>query len=852
MFEDSPTNYYAANGGGADWLWYLVLVIGLVFLAMVFWKRRAILSRAKLFRSLDLVFFEVLMPRETAEDKFGQESTKQNEKEIIGIAEQLYTTVYYPSPPWYKRFWTGTDSISFEISAFQKKIHFYVTCPRALVGAVERQIHAQYPKAAVEEITGYQIFRKGNFVAATELKLQKNYVYPIKTYAEQNSDPLDAITNAMSKLTGEESMSLQLTLIPAHAKWGRRPRQYASEIQQGKRPGHVIIHPAHKVARELGKTVGQGVGQLFGATDKAGNLPDQDNKPINLTPMQQEIVKKLEEKASKISWHANIRLIAASETKVMAESHLNTLLATFTQYSMPPFNGFKIRHKNVKRITKDFILRNYNRSKMILNTAELSSIWHPATKFMETPNIQWLTSRKAPPPPNLPDSGTLLGINVYRDVETPAYILDEDRMRHVYIIGRTGVGKTEIMQNMAIQDIRAGKGVCVVDPHGEFIENVLYAIPKERAEDVVLFEPADMARPFGLNMLDVKNEAQKDFVVQEMIAIFEKLFPPEVIGPMFEHNMRNVMLTLIADHNDPGTLVEIPRMFTDPAFQRIYINRVKDPTVLSFWEQEMAKTSDFHKSEMLGYLISKVGRFVENTMMRNIIGQKRNSFDFREIMDNGKILLVNLSKGKIGELNAKLLGLIIVSKLQMAALSRADQPEAERREFYLYVDEFQNFVTDSFATILSEARKYKLGLNIAHQYLSQLTAEKPGSSAQDTKVRDAVFGNVGTMVAFRIGVEDAEVMAKEFAPTFSEFDVVNIERFNAYIKLMVHNTVTRPFSIKTLKSEKFNDRETVEAIRRLSRLKYGRPREQVEADILERSQLQKISLEPKDVRGQFA
>jgi type IV secretory pathway TraG/TraD family ATPase VirD4 len=424
--------------------------------------------------------------------------------------------------------------------------------------------------------------------------------------------------------------------------------------------------------------------------------------------------------------------------------------------------------------------------------------------------------------------------------------MQNDRLRHVYIIGRTGTGKTEVMKTMAAQDIKEGRGLCIIDPHGEFVEDILEVIPKNRADDVIVFDPSDMERPLGLNMLDMRNEAQRDFVVQEMLAIFEKLFPPEVIGPMFEHNMRNVMLTLTADPSDPGTLVEIPRMFTDTQFQNYYVRRVTDPTVRSFWEQEMAKTSDFHKSEMLGYLVSKVGRFVENTMMRNIIGQKRSSFDFREIMDSGKILLVNLSKGKIGEINSKLLGLIIVSKLQMAALSRANVGEDKRSDFYLYVDEFQNFVTDSFATILSEARKYHLGLVLAHQYLGQLSVEKPGSSTQDTKVRDAVFGNVGTMIAFRVGVEDAEVIAREMAPVFSEYDVVNVERFNAYVKLMINNTISRPFSMKTLPLTKSNQAGVAQTIKEMSRLKYGRTRNLVETEILERSQISNISLEPKD------
>jgi type IV secretory pathway TraG/TraD family ATPase VirD4 len=382
--------------------------------------------------------------------------------------------------------------------------------------------------------------------------------------------------------------------------------------------------------------------------------------------------------------------------------------------------------------------------------------------------------------------------------------------------------------------------VCIIDPHGDFIEDVLPHVPKERAEDVILFEPFDQDRPMGLNMLEVRSEEEKDFAIQEMISIFYKLVTdPAMLGPMFEHNMRNAMLTLMADEEHPGSLVEIPRIFTDTEFQKYKVSKLRDPVVRAFWEKEMAKTSDFHKSEMLGYLISKVGRFVENSMMRNIVGQSKSSFNFRDVMDQKKILFVNLAKGKVGEINAKLLGLIIVSKIQMAALSRADMPERDRQDFYLYVDEFQNFITDAFSSILSEARKYKLNLIIAHQFLGQLGQKAGSQGAASNDLRDAVFGNAGTMISFRIGVEDAEVMAKEYAPVFNQFDMVNIDRFNAYVKLMINGTASKPFNMATYPLPKPTDeqKELAKSIRQLSRLKHGRPRSEVEEEILEASQV---------------
>jgi type IV secretory pathway TraG/TraD family ATPase VirD4 len=416
----------------------------------------------------------------------------------------------------------------------------------------------------------------------------------------------------------------------------------------------------------------------------------------------------------------------------------------------------------------------------------------------------------------------------------------------MYLIGKSGTGKSQFMASMIIQDIKRGDGVCVIDPHGDLVDQVAGNIPKERVDDVVVFNPADMERPLGLNMLEAKTEDQKDFVCQEMVSIFYKLVTdPSMIGPMFEHQMRNVMLTLMADPDNPGTLTEIPRMFTDQEYADEWIAKLKDPMVRNFWEKEMAKTSDFHKSEMLGYLISKVGRFVENEMVRNIIGQAHSSFDFREIMDKKKILLVNLSKGMVGEINANLLGLIIVSKLQMSAMGRANIAEEERNDFYLYIDEFQNFVTNSIATILSEARKYRLCLIMAHQYLNQLV-DNQGKS----EVRDAVLGNVGTTFVARIGPEDTEILQKIYEPYFSGYDLVNSEKYTWYTKMIVDNTAVKPFTLSTFNPNlPRGNRDLRNAIYELSRLKYGRDKALVNAEIMERANIgasSEIELNPAE------
>ncbi len=822
----------------------VLAILVMVFLSVLAYyvHRHWYYTRVIVPRTKNWVFLEVQMPKDNSEDK-EQTRTLEEKKNLIAIAEQLFTALSGISHQnW---FWQPKDYISFEIACIDKKISFFINCPKHLQELIEKQLQAQYPHAFVEEIKGYNPFQPKGDLEASELKLNQGYMFPFRTYKNMETDPLNSLTNAMSKLSEQDGAAIQFILYPAGHRWQEKPRHMALEIQQGKNPNIVAKSATGRFISEAGHGIKEGVlgrdQQDHEAAKRREDLSGFYN-PIHLTPMQQEMVKRFEEKASRPGFNTNIRIITSSSIPGNAKVIMHNLVASFLQYNMPPFNGFSRKRRLKKRVIKDYIFRIYRRygRKYILNTEELASLWHLPTPFLETPNIKWLQSKKAPAPIDIASEGVLIGKNIYRGSETKIMMAREDRRRHMYILGRTGSGKTEIMKYMATQDIKNGEGLCIIDPHGDFIEDVLPHIPKERAEDVILFDPSDIDRPMGLNMLEVRSENEKDFSVQEMISIFYKLVTdPAMLGPMFEHNMRNAMLTLMADEEHPGTLVEIPRIFTDTDFQKYKISKLHDPVVRAFWEKEMAKTSDFHKSEMLGYLVSKVGRFVENSMMRNIVGQPKSSFNFRDVMDNGKILLVNLAKGKIGEMNAKLLGLILVSKIQMAALSRADMPEEKRRDFYLYVDEFQNFITDAFSSILSEARKYKLNLIIAHQFLGQLSQGAGAHGAGSSDLRDAVFGNAGTEVCFRIGVEDSEIMAKEFSPVFNQFDLVNVDRFNAFVKLMIKGTASKPFNMATYPLPKPTPEElqTAQAIRQLSRLKFGRGRAEVESEILEASQI---------------
>lgn len=798
----------------------LLVVVALASI-FSFRSRRQAKNRVELMH--DFVVLRVLVPRDLPEP--GQPTLDW--REVLAGYETLFVTLGgvtwrrgqgWLGERWYQ-FWNGRhDHIALEIAAHDGYIHFYLVVPRAIRELLELQIQAQYPKAQIEELVDYNLFNPTGHVLGTTLHLTKPPYYPIRTYKRLDADPLAAVLGVMSKVQAGEGAVIQILIRPKRHGWERPGQQLARRMQEGE-------------AKTAGQSSTGWTGVLTASLAKPKD-PYQMRGVPTITPMEQELIKSLEDKAGKPGFEVNLRIVTSSPLERNARVHLENIVNAYTQYLAPEStNQFKRGPvQSHGAVIRDYYYRNFNATSMVLNSEEVNSLYHFPLPQTTAPNVAWLAAKKAPAPVNLPGQGLVLGHSPYRGQDAVVRILPEDRRRHVYIVGTTGSGKSVLMANMASQDIAAGHGVCIVDPHGSLVEEVMANIPPARLHDVIVFHPADTERPMGLNMLEASQPEERDAAVQEMVAIFMKLFPPEMIGPMFEHNMRNAMLTLMADEDYPGTIADIPRIFTDKTFQQYKVAKVKDPVVRAFWEKEMAKTSDFHKSEMLGYLISKVGRFVENAMMRNIIGQPKSAFNFRQIMDQQKILLVNLSKGQIGEVNAFLLGLIIVSKLEMAALSRADQPEAQRPDFYLYIDEFQNFITDSIATILSEARKYRLNLTMAHQYMAQLV------NGPDTKVRDAVLGNVGTMVAFRIGVEDAAVLDKQFAPTVSAYDLVNQEQYTAYLRLLINNTAAPAFHLQTYPPVAGNPAMS-QAIQQHSRLRYGKDRQTVEAEILERTKL---------------
>lgn len=815
--------------------WLVIGLVGLIVIAGVLFLLRAVVrARGRAGKAFNRVVLQVLVPKERKSEgsggQAGAEDRLEHIKEEIGMTETFFASIAgLRAQKGIQAWFRGRDDhFSFEIVVNKGLIYFYIDIPKRLQSFIEQQLHAQHPYAEIDIMADYNLFSEQSTIVGAYLAGQQTYgIFPFKTYKSMESDPLSPILNVLAKAQEQNSsLAIQYVVRSAPKSWRDKGVSIVRAVKKGEK--FESVAKKSELVRALGKTR-QEIGGMVTSPDK-----QTPKEQYQLSAMEEDMLKGIEEKLAKGGMSVTIRLLSVSDDEQTARLHLDELIGAFGQYNLYRYgNSFaaKVPRKQ-SRLIRHFIYRSFDeRRSLLLTTEEMASFWHLPLHSTEAPNIKWLSGRKAPPPADIPVEGLHLGYVDYRGIRKEVHIKDADRRRHLYIIGKSGSGKSVLISNLAIQDIKNGHGVGIVDPHGDLIEAILEHIPKERADDVIIFDPSDLERPIGLNMLEAKSEDQKDFAVQEMIAIFYKLFPPEMIGPMFEHNMRNVMLTLMADLDDPGTIIDIPRMFTDDAYVEQYLAKLRDPVVRAFWEKEMAKTSDFHKSEMLGYLISKVGRFVENEMMRNIMGQQKSGFNFREIMDNKKILLVNLAKGKTGEVNAKLLGLVTVAKLQMASMGRADTPEEQRHDFYLYIDEFQNFITDSISTILSEARKYRLDLTIAHQYMGQLVDDKGRAD-----IRDAVLGNVGTLCVGRIGPDDAELLAKEFAPTFGSYDLLNPPPFSYYTKLLIDGKASKPFNMGSYPPTPGN-KKLAQAIKQLSRLKYGRDRFIVETEILDRTKL---------------
>jgi len=793
--------------------------------------------KRNLERSFNMVFLDIKVPKKESKDdrevEGEQYSTQKDFKEIAcGIMTQFYEALHsIYIKEWYKVF-TAQEFLSFEYAVIDSQVHFFIVCPRDLQSLIEKQLTAFYPEAYVEQVEDYNIFQPDSEVVGCYIVPHKEFCYPIRTFSRMNADPINAIINSLSKIRSDEGAVVQVMIRPLKDGWQEEGRMKASEIFQNKKNSHFQwYNPITWFATmfEL----------LFHGEKGVLNL-DKDGVSTRTTPITDEEVKAMEEKNSRSGFETVIRLVASAKSKHDAHANLVAMRGAFNQYSTKNGNELTYTHwHNNKPLVTNYIFRNFRRgfnqwvtrTKMVLSSEELASIFHiPNIRFNKYPSIAWQNFKISPPPANIPTEGILLGHNVYRGEKKEIRMKREDRFRHFYVIGQTGTGKSSVLQVMIRQDLKNGDGLCVIDPHGSLIEDVLPFIPRHRADDVIYFNPSDMERPLGMNLLEGETWEEKELVALDAMNIMIKLFDEETFGPRIQDYFRNGCLTLMSDPAG-GALTDIVRLFTDDDFAKIKRQHVTNPIVASFWDHQMAKTGAREKQEMIPYFAAKFGQFVTNTMMRNIIGQTKSAFDIGKAMQEGKILLMNLSKGSVGEINSKLLGLIIVQKIQMAALRREKIPKNERKDFFLYIDEFQNYVTDSIESILSEARKYRLGLNIAHQYLAQINDEKK----KGTNLKNAVFGNVGSMMCYKIGAQDAEEMAKEMKPVFSDQDLINIDKFKAVMKLSIDTQPSRPFSVIPCNPyTEEGDKEAAEAYKQLSRLKYGRDRDFVDREILKR------------------
>lgn len=814
------------------------LILALAVLALY---RRTKYYKKQVARALQMVPFLVTIPKNEDEEKLsGNRDQREIAREFIAVAENMYATFFgiYKGgiKNVFKNFIYRNRHIALEIVARKKEIFFYIVVPSELCALLEKAVTAHYPEAKIEEAEEYNIFsherEMGGVYGGYVFGYKKHY-YPIKTYQSIDSESMEAITNSLSMLDDNEGAAIQILIRPVNPKVMLAGKKFTQKIQKG---------PQKKTK------VTEIVGEVVNPKSQKPDSPE----PYRTTPIEEQVMKEIDRKCSKFGFETRIRVMVAAKTDEQAKLIFEQIKSAFAQFSDLAINGFKFRQdKNKNRLVTNFVFRFFNDSlfgferfwpkergyRLILSTEELASIYHFPNILVQTPGIKWAPAKTAAAPVNLPENGVVFAKTNYRGTEELVRITDEDRLRHMYVVGQTGVGKTNLLKTLIINDILAGNGVCYIDPHGDDAMDIINHIPKERAEDVIVFNPADTERPMGLNLFEADSVEEKDFVIQEAIQMLYRLYDPGhtgIMGPRFEHWFRNAALALMASP-EGGTFIEVPRIFTDDNYLAEKLKHVTDPVVKNFWINEMGQTAEFHKSEVLGWFVGKFGAFMTNTTMRNILGQVHSSFNFSEIMDNKKILIVRLSKGVIGEMNMQLLGMIFISKLQMTAMKRASTPGANRTPFYMYIDEFQNFATDNIAQIFSEARKFKLSLIVANQYISQMRED----------IRDSVFGNVGTITSFRVSAEDGEYLQKQYEPEFDANDLINQENFNAVIKLIINGSPSRPFNIRGIYPlPGINSPEVGKAIIELSRLKHARPREVVDAEVVAKMNINVAAQQP--------
>ena len=774
-------------------------------------------EKGPIYQALHMKLYEIVLPKED----------KGNEKplaELIKSMEQLYAGLLS---------FVGDkkDKVShlvFEIANpdGEEDTRAFVSVPESRQELFSKQLLAIFPKAKlIPREHDYNIFNEFGTTLGSVASLSTSAAYPLKTFDDFGSDPLNVILNGFSKIQKVGAgAALQIVFKPMGDTYTKKFESALKKIEKGEKPKEALRDEG--IAMELTRTIAS---EFFSSKKK-------DKEDDKLPVIDQGTVESIKKKLESPIIETNIRLAVSTPTDTEAERLMHNFESTFNQFENSGKQSIKWQRAKPSgflalkdsEFYQSFIFRLFKENEKIpLNLKELSTILHFHTEALASSStLSRSKSRSAPPPIGVSEAGTLLGINSFQGVEKQIRIAPEDRLRHFYAIGQTGTGKSTLLKNMIIDDVQKGEGVCFIDPHGSDVLDILSHVPKERLEDVIYFDPASTERPMALNMLeyDPRYPEQKTFVVNELFNIFQKLYGgvPESMGPMFEQYFRNATMLVIEDLETGSTLLDVSRVMSNKEYRDLKISHCKNPIVVQFWKEVAEKAGgEASLANIVPYITSKFDVFLANDIMRPIIAQEKSSFNFREIMDGKKILLVNLAKGRLGDINANLIGLILVGKILMAALSRVDSLGTNLPPFYLYIDEFQNITTNSIATILSEARKYKLSLTIAHQFIAQLQEE----------IKNAVFGNVGTICAFRVGQDDAEYLEKQFAPNFTAQDLASTDNFSAYIKMLVNGRPVEPFDIR-LMPRKTGEQTNIEDAKEMSSLKYGRNREEVEASIM--------------------
>ncbi|MSU45407.1 MAG: hypothetical protein EXS47_02145 [Candidatus Zambryskibacteria bacterium] len=778
----------------------------------------------KNFKGLGMTLYEVVLPEDPSAGSGQAQGQPKSLKELISGMEQfLAGMLSVTSKDSTKNYKENYIVLEIANANGSDQFIFYVAVPNVHKELFERQIVSVFHNVRLSEATSdYNIFNTEGVSLGSYLESSVNPVYQFKTYEAFDHDPMNVVLNSFSKIQKEgEGAAIQIIFAPKDDYFTKRYHYAIDSIEKGTSTKEAIDIP-----ETITGSVFKGVKSIFKSSPKA----DAEKKPVD-----SEAIQKIKLKTSSTIVATNIRIIASAKTESDANRIMQGIESSFNQFTDTTSTGLKAKRltkRVLSQMFRDYSFRSYNPAELLpLNLKEVTTLIHfHTTTLSPTPQLKQSQAMSAPAPAEMLSGGTFLGVNDYRNSETKIYIQDEDRLRHIYVIGQTGTGKSVFLDNMIIQDIAAGDGCCFIDPHGSDVQKILANVPPERFKDVIYFDPSYVERPMGLNMLeyDRNHPEQKIFVVNELFSIFQKLYGgnPESMGPMFEQYFRNSAMLVLEDPDSGCTLLDVSRVMSNKEFRQLKLSKCKNPIVYQFWTEVAEKAGGEARLEnVVPYIVSKFDTFLANDIMRPIIAQEKSSFDFRKIMDEKKILLVNLSKGRLGDINANLIGLILVGKILMAALSRVDVVGSGKDfpPFYLYIDEFQNITTDSIATILSEARKYKLSLNIAHQFIAQL----------EDNIKDAVFGNVGSIAAFRVGAEDAEYLEKQFSPVFTAKDIMNIDNLNAYVKMLVNGKTVKAFNLKEPLPPK-GDPKVAESLKQLSYLTYGGDRQEIEEAILKK------------------